>query len=237
MTTAGKSSVTYPLDLTVLPLPAWAAGTFDGGAATDPAGLATLTVASSGKVSGKWLSGGLAWALAAPYFDAAVDPAAAEAEQAFRASVVGTSDKLAFTNAVTVVGDALGGIATNALFAAYQNNWKAEPWKTVAKPFAKAPALVLPAAGEQPGEIALKFAASGAATAAGKFLLGTDAKGKEIVHSASCAAVVVPETEPDAQGAFKAVVHLYFAPNEKKGFAGAVRLVRLRWTGTAFEVE
>ncbi len=116
-------------------------------------------------------------------------------------------------------------------------DWKAEPWKTVAKPFAKAPQLVLPVAGGQPGEIALKFAASGAVTAAGRFVLGTDAKGKEIVHSASCAAVVVPETEPNAGGAFKAVVHLYFAPNEKKGFAGHVRLVKLRWTGTAFEVE
>lgn len=69
MTTAGKNSKTYWVWVTVNPLPAWAYGTFAGFAAGDEtgadAGVATLTVASSGKISGKFALGGTNWTYSA----------------------------------------------------------------------------------------------------------------------------------------------------------------------------
>ena len=58
VTTAGKSSVTYIMKLTVDPLPAWAVGNFGGVVGN---GSATMSVAASGKVSGKVSLDGVSW--------------------------------------------------------------------------------------------------------------------------------------------------------------------------------
>ena len=86
VTTAGKSTQTYQIDMTVDALPAWAVGTFEGGvfsstggspvqgsdenaqAARSTGGVVSLTVSSAGKVSGKALGEGLTYTLAAPYY-------------------------------------------------------------------------------------------------------------------------------------------------------------------------
>ena len=68
VTTAGKSSITYLVKLTVDPLPDWAVGSFDGPVDGD-AGTVSLTVAASGKISGKMLEGGKTWTLSAGQFN------------------------------------------------------------------------------------------------------------------------------------------------------------------------
>ncbi len=84
VTTAGKSSQTYQIDATVMPLPAWAQGTFAGevsagngeqgtgngplGERALPEGQVSLTIDAKGKISGKALGDGLAYTLAAPYY-------------------------------------------------------------------------------------------------------------------------------------------------------------------------
>ncbi len=66
VTTAGKSSRTYLVNLTVLPLDPWAVGTFNGGG---EACQATLTVAKTGKTRGKLLAADGTWTLSATSFD------------------------------------------------------------------------------------------------------------------------------------------------------------------------
>ena len=78
MTTAGKNTRTYWVWLTVNPLPAWAYGTFSGFATADEelgsdAGVATLTVASSGKISGKFAIGGTNWTYSATGYSSFLD--------------------------------------------------------------------------------------------------------------------------------------------------------------------
>ena len=116
-------------------------------------------------------------------------------------------------------------------WTAWQNLWKTEPWKTDAKPFAKAPALAIDAgtrdACPYPGTITLKFAASGAVTASGKFVTGQDAKGKDVVYSAICSAVLVPEADAAGAGRPPYRVFLYFPPKAGKfdGYALELQLV------------
>jgi hypothetical protein len=266
VTAAGKSSRVFDVDWVVLPLPAWAVGTFDGSAweagsaASAPAeaaadgpatsGLVSLTVAANGKISGKKLSDGLTWTLAAASFNRVEE----YGDLAFCATVVGKSGKTAFTNEVTVVaGEDLAvpggktakrGVATSEEWTAWQNLWKTEPWKTtVAKPFAKAKALELhvvedeegtpvvaaPSDGTAPyGVLTLKFAASGAATASCKFTT-YDAKGKPVVYSASCSSPLVPLPA----GGYR--LFLYFPPKAGK-FDGYSAAVDLGWDGADFKL-
>ena len=61
VTTAGKASETFSMDLEISPLPSWAYGTFNGWMSKDDVlGTATLTVSSVGKVSAQctWEDGG-----------------------------------------------------------------------------------------------------------------------------------------------------------------------------------
>ena len=229
VTTAGKSKVVYPVEMTVLPLPDWAVGTFDGGG---DFGQVSLTVAKTGKLSGKYLAEGLTWSLAADYFDSYAD-------DVYRATLVGKSGKLAITNEIGVARDGMGGFAESEHYIAFQNNWKLEPWKTIGKPFAKAAAFEYEDSatlnGEAiPGVITLKFASSGSVTAKGTFVTGINEKtGKDIVYSASGSAVLAPRTAPDETGAFEGVVFIYFPPKAGK-FDGYVRCLTVRWTGEAW---
>ena len=70
VTTAGKSSVTYLLNITVDALPAWAVGNFEGFVRYDEndGGLATMSITAAGKVSGKIAYGGTNWTFKADSF-------------------------------------------------------------------------------------------------------------------------------------------------------------------------
>ena len=135
VTTAGKSTQTFAINLYIDPLPVWAVGTFDG-AADDGGIVQAFTVASNGKISGKILEGGRTWALAAASFSRVEH---VEDGVVFRAIVIGKANKETFTNEVTVtaengVGIATGGPQSSAAAAAeeslapewtaYQNLWK-----------------------------------------------------------------------------------------------------------------
>ena len=224
----------FNLKFVVTALPAWAVGTFNGGG---DYGQVSLTVAKTGKLSGKYLSEGLTWTLASDSFDSIDDSG-----DVYRATLIGKSGKLVMTNDVCVACDAMGGYAESVDYIAYQNNWKLEPWKTVGKPFAKAAALeyedsAFIAGVEAPGVLSLKFAASGAVTVKGSFVTGVNERtGKEILYSASGTAVLTPQSEPDANGAFDGVVFVYLPPKVGK-FDGYVRCINVRWTGDGWIVE
>ena len=132
VTTAGKSSQTYQIDTTVLPLPAWAVGTFAGGVLgqgtgnseqgiVEVSGQVSLTVDAKGKISGKALGDGLTYTLAAPYYSsfAAIDDGESISSN-FLADVTASwsykeGSKTIKTNDVvllTVQDNGIGGVAT-----------------------------------------------------------------------------------------------------------------------------
>lgn len=236
VTTAGRSSKVYEFNWTILPLPDWTVGTFNGavfGEDNSPTGLVqTLTVAANGKISGKVLYDGLTWTLAAPCFDG-LDSLDNLESPAFRATVISKSGKLVATNEIEFAVDdsvdfergvaqtlepsnfqnlELSNSRTFKLLAC-QNLWKAEPWKTLAKPFSRVPAL-LTADG-----VSLKFATSGAVTAKGVF--GP--------YSANCSTVLIPN---DGDGETYSV-YLHF-PMKSGKFDGYSAEVGLLWNGESF---
>ena len=131
-------------------------------------------------------------------------------------------------------------------WTAWQNLWKTEPWKTDAKAFAKAPALDIQVGDGHAGRvtlpdgvngtITLKFAASGAVTASGKFVTGQDAKGKDVVYSASCSSVLVPEADAAGAGRPPYRIFLYFPPKAGK-FEGYADEIPLVWDRAEFSMD
>ena len=79
------------------------------------------------------------------------------------------------------------------------------------------------------GTLTLKFAASGVATTSAKFVTGKNATGKDIVYSASCSSVLIPNSK-------LFTFFLYFPPKAGKfdGYAAEVALV---WDGKAFGLQ
>ncbi len=255
VTTAGRSSVVFEMDWVIEALPSWAVGTFDGAAfdaddASVTGQVSTLKIAANGKISGKLLESGSSLSLSASSFDAVEEDGDVVS---FLATLVGKVGKAVVTNEVTVSRDDTveferGVVACDASplgWYAWQNLWKTEPWKTTAKPFAKAPKLelymveedsglvlvdTLPEGGVAVATITLKFASSGVVKAAGKFVTGQNAKGRDIVHSTSCSASLVPVS------ATEYVLYLYFPPKPGK-FDGYSAAVPLAWDGSSFTLS
>ena len=130
----------------------------------------------------------------------------------------------------------------NLQLSAWQTLWKTEPWKTTAKPFAKAPTLDVRVHGgtdgaAQPGVATLKFASSGAVTAKGVFITGyNDKKKKDITYSARCSSVLIPVTESGVPTTGRYELFLYFPPKAGK-FGGCASVVHVKWNGSSFELE
>ena len=219
VTTAGKATVVFTLPVIVEPIPVWAVGTFDG--ALEGGGLIqSFAVTAGGKISGKMLSDGLAYTLSAPAFDEFKGGV-------FRATVVGKSGKFVVTNDVSIAEEGGRGVAVSedGGWTAWQTLWRYEPWKTAAKPFAKAPPLTVDFGG---ATVTMKFSATGAVAASGKFVTGVDARtGRDVIYTANCSTVLIPS------GDGQYVAHLYFPPKAGRfdGFASENSLI---WNGSAF---
>jgi len=230
----GEKNQVATITINVESLPSWVVGTFDG--AVNEGGLVqSLVVAANGKISGKLLTDGLVWTLSAPSFEVVDRPALDMEQPVFHAIVIGKSGKFVITNALTFVEDCGRGVATSDVgWIAWQNQWKTEPWKAVAKPFAKASSLPVEV---EDGIVTLKFAASGAVTARGRFVTGVDSRGNDVIYSASCSSVLIPdETDGDSLSANNYSLYIYFPPKKDKfeGFSANLSLV---WNGESFALE
>ena len=158
VTTAGKSSVTYLVKLTVDPLPGWAVGTFDG--EVEGGGIVqAFTVATNGKISGKILKSGSIWALSAASFDMVEG-------SSFIATVIGKSGKEIVTNEVAVasavVDDVEFGMASSYGWSAWQNLWSRPDTKAEMPVFRKSFDVTLESG------LKLTFKKNGAVSFAGK---------------------------------------------------------------------
>ena len=236
VTTSGRNTATAQIACVVEPLPAWAYGTFVGGSLADgePNGLATLSLTAVGKLSGKVQRDGQAWTVTAPSF-ADFDYADETDEPVYFAKAVFKSGKLVETNLLCVVrqdlpdGSPVGRLAfvedaeggpLSAGLDVRQNLWKAEPWKTAAKAFAGKTVEAAPG-------VTLKTAATGVVTAAGRFVTGQDARGRDLVHSATCSTVLLPV------GVDAYEVYVCFPPKAGK-FAGYAARLKLVWQAERF---
>ena len=238
--TKGKEKQVATITLKATALPAWAVGTFNGGSNVSGAhfgdvytpladiGQATLTVAASGKISGKFLEGGRTWTISAASFEA-------ESGGQYIATVAAKSGKVTRSERIVLEpsgSDVLGGVVTASGelgdLMLRKTNWKADPWKTAAKPFGKAAELAYNRDREPDrfASFSLKFAASGAVTAKGEFNInGWQYKG-------SASATLIPLTEPDGEtGAFRGVVYVYIPPKANK-FVGYFERIYVEWDGT-----
>ena len=238
ITTAGKNKFEFVLALTVEPLPEWVVGTFDGGGGD---GQATLTVSSAGKISGKFLSGGQTWTLAAASFESLY---VYSTYQCYEATLTATAGRLSRKFEVTLElldDERRGGIMyvddsdVGEVFRAYQNNWGKEPWKSIAKQFDgltfKGDATDLD---ENDGEMALRFSASGKVAVKGSFVTGKDARGQDIVYPVSGSTVLAGPSIQQDDGAVRMRAFIYFPPKIGK-FAGYMSEWYLEWNGKEFE--
>ena len=222
--TAGKTEKTYTIWMFVDPVQSWAVGTFNGG---DGDGLlATITVASTGKISGKLTGFGGSETLSANDFSV-YDSTKYEYETAV------DSKRGGYPLTITRLGNFLAvaqvwGIPNCYL---YSTPWKAEPWKTLAKKFTTASAKTLTYnaldAEGTPGMVTLQFAASGAVSVKGAF--GN--------NSATGSTVVTPITDIySADDEFDAYVYVEL-PFKANKFPGYSAKLTLHWDGTAFSVK
>ena len=240
-TTLNGVTVLQTAAFTVLELPEWAQGTFNGGAdETFPVGgQVSFTVSKTGKLSGKWMSEGTNWTLSAASYGRYDDATAS-----YVAQVVGKTGSgkaaLVVTNELSVAKDAVGGLASNGYFLAYQDNWKLEPWKSLGKKVAKAPTFEFRPYADAGDDhtndtISLKFAATGKVTVKASYFKSVSKAGKISWTTASGSAALCPQAQPDGE-AFPAVVFVYLPP--KKGTPTADEAyavcVRLRWNGEKF---
>ena len=226
ITTAGKTKVEYTFVTTVTAMEDWAVGTFSGGGDNS---MLTLTVAASGKISGKYLADGLTWTLSAANFTDYAEGAE------YVGYVTGKSGKAEFTERLIVqrmdygLGFAYIG-SDDFLGFLYQTKWKEEPWKSVAKTFAGERTLAVEDKEGRPGMLTFKFASSGAVTIKGEFT-GLDGK----TYSASASADLAPTTALESTG-FEALVHVYFPPKAGK-FSGFTKSVIVEWNrSTGFNI-
>ena len=83
-----------------------------------------------------------------------VDVTGIEAEEFDEVTLLGRDGAEEIT-----VDELARGVVSGDGWIAWQNVWKAEPWKSAAEPFAEAPVLVTP------DGVELKFSSSGAVTA------------------------------------------------------------------------
>ena len=170
VTTAGKSTQTFAINLYIDPLPAWAVGTFDGatyaGDSVEASGLVqAFTVAVNGKISGKLLRDDGTWTLSADSF-ASYDAT----NDVYLATVIGKNGKLLETNEVKVAASGVTGTTLSeaaVTWTAYQNLWKRADTKAEQPVFKKNIDKVLEL-GDANNTLKLTFKKDGAVAFAGK---------------------------------------------------------------------
>lgn len=140
---------------------------------------------------------------------------------------------------MTVQDNGVGGRASaDGWFEAYTVNWKAEPWKTLGKKFAKKARtyailsdgtfseneedLASALGADVVGRVALKFRANGTALVSGEFVSSYDEKTKKYkIVKASGSATLVPVSEDNIS------VFVYLTP---KDLAPHSRCLTMPWS-------
>ena len=174
VTTAAKNTRNYDLEVTVLPLPKWAVGSFSGFAAADAAGTgpgaAALTVQSGGKISGSFAVQGTKWTYsAAGYSRAASSPDSPD----FAVCLAGTakSGKKALPFEINVVSGACNCAVAELRAGAFVGTMRRSVWADKALPSPRLSKTNLASWGHE--GLSVTVSAAGAAKFAGRLEDGT----------------------------------------------------------------
>ena len=228
VTTAGKATREYSLNVGVSSMSSWAVGQFEGsGSSKSFKGAASLTVTANGKISGKYIcEDGNTWTLSAPYFDS-YDPESSK----YSAVVTCKSGKTEDTMGLSIsepskpMGEVVATIDNGILgtLNLYQTFWSFQEWKNIGKALNKKTVEYdCGNSAGMAGTVKLTFSSNGsvktAATIDGHALTGST--------------MLVPLMMPDESGSFDAKVFVSFPANEKKGFPGYFEALDLHWDGT-----
>ncbi len=223
-----KSTAQTVYAVTVVALPAWAQGTFEGGGVD---ALATFKVGATGKASGKILRAGKTYTLSSPSYAAYEEKSGI---YSFTATAKCGRDVLPCAGLVTAKTRAdgttvgvceltlgLGGEGEVGVILV-QTAWSKSPWKELAKSLRRTVALTGEADGLGANDtVTMKISAAGKVTAAGVFDTGrVNARGVPQPYKVSSSGALVPGKE-----AGTGIVYLYFPPNPAKNFAGFVRQI------------
>lgn len=204
--TAGGNVKIYGVDLFLMPLPAWAVGTFNGGSATCSA---TFTVSKAGRISSAFRDGTGKWSLTASSFRSGFFHWERGAE-GLVADLVGKQGKRAVTNRIAVIDAGVAGMVTNEDCRAVKNLWATNPYRNLARRlYATGTHIILSDA----GRFSFRFSTSGTATIAASF---TGEPFGTYTVALSAPLCVISATED----AFRAVLHLHVPPNKARGFPG-----------------
>ena len=196
-----KKKITRKIPITIYSLPSYVTGSFIGGSDDEDApNRTTLTIASSGKISGKVYYANAVWTVTGANF---ID----DEMGVYTASLTLKKGKSTQKKSLVIEEDELGGFAyeDNGLFEARQNRWAKDAiWKAWAE------ALKGHSLTTSDGVTTAKFGKNGAVTV-------TTAFGS---YKGSASSVLMPTAlnYDDLNG----VIYLYFAPNTKKKFKGRV---------------
>jgi len=243
VTTAGKAKAIGIVKLTVEALPEALIGTYVGGStggtdadvassltsggdAASPLGSATVTLAKTGKVSGKWISAGKTWTLTAGYLDCR------GADDTSVATVTAKCSKEVETLTLVFAVNDLGYGTVVAfdedkqeLFSATYVPWKADAeLKALAKDLKGKKFTV---ASDDGVKLAGTVGANGTVSVKGTFDIGATSP-----YTATVSSTLVPVDD----GLENLELFVYYAPKASKGFEGCAKTLRLRWNGSEFDI-
>ena len=242
------NTVTQRVALKVAGLPAWVKGSFPGyvaNGAGDITGLATMSVTSAGKVSGKFTDGGKTWTFSAAsftesngtYFAVPVTAKYAyKVKEKVKGKVQTVTKYLTRSFLFLIESGMYGGEAYlmeqttgGSLVQGQQNLW-GSTYKTIgAKVFytsKKAKYKVYKYTVDVGGKscvLSVKVTTAGKAVAMLTYDTGKKSKGKTVYCKPTCSTVVIPHTPPEYYSQYKQFhggVGLYFAPSAANNFPG-----------------
>jgi hypothetical protein len=237
------NTVTQRVALKVAGLPAWAKGSFPGyilNGSGDITGLATMSVTSAGKVSGKFTDGGKTWTFSAASFtqsDGTYFAVPVTAKYAYKVKEKVKGKTKTVTKYLTrsfqflVQSGMYGGEAylmeqttDGSLVQGQQNLWGSTYKKVGAKLFVsgknkyKVYKVNVVVDGKNCA-FAVKVTTAGKATVTLTYDTGKKKKGKPVYYKPSCSTVVLPNSQPDVAPAdFTGKVYLYLAPSAANSF-------------------
>ena len=250
VTTAGKSSVTYLVKLTVDPLPYWVVGTFNGGSEV---WQSTINVGANGKISGKYLQTfNYTLTFTSPGFDkveyVSVDEDPEWNGWKYSAVVTAKSSATMERYTLEIYNGPLGGKArlldnvdytgpytqiSAYLFQAV--DWKTEPWKSFAAAFSKYPVeYKFDDKKGNPVVLELKFSATGAVTVKGSYYVLDSRAETYVKQSATGSATLIPTACYPEDDAFRARVYVVL-PKALTGGCG--KCVKLIWVDDEFSID
>lgn len=226
----GSASTVATVTMRVDALPDWAYGSYFCGSGINSL---SLTVTAAGKISGKLVEGLTTWTISAPSFTSLECT-----EVVLKSGKNVETNYLDMTSAPVAIGDVADVFGRAALFreideggkpkngtaraVGFQNKWKLEPWKTIAKDMAKAPLFTCEP--DKGVTITVKVASSGQATVKGTFEAGEGQK----KYTASASVPLLPWN-----GFYGAS---FYMPPKSGTFEGYGAILYLDWDGKAFSL-